>query len=300
MPYPARGLLLFLFALTLCLDVPGRACVQLIQIIGAPNVTIVAGTPTVIRIDGYETFGASPGQFCACALKQVDAIQSIDAMIAHIGIPSADSLTVFVPNPTTSAEAAALLDGDAQGFLAQSVGTIPPGAGINVEFHVTLDPGKTAIDLANDLASGLGPERAGRRAPGGGLPIIVTDEAAASGSFMDTHQEVYPAGDVVVTGTNDPPGLRNYLSRNHPNPFNPTTIIEYSIRERGRVTLTIHDVTGRVVRTLVDEVQTPRFGYSAVTWDGRSDTGTPAASGVYFYRLVAPGFSQTYKMVLLK
>jgi len=254
----------------------------------------------VIRIDGYETFGASNGQFCACALKQVDAIQSIDAMIAHIGVPNADSLTVFSPNPTTSAEGTLVLDGDAQGFLAQAIGTIPAGASINVEFYVTLKPGKTAIDLANDLSSGLGPGEASRESSAAGLPIIVTDEGTASGDFTNNHQEVYPAGTVVVTGVDDPPVPRSFLSRNHPNPFNPTTIIEYGIQDRGPVNLTIYDVSGRVVRTLVDEAQTLRSGQFKATWDGRSDAGTPAASGVYFYRLVTRGFNQTHKMVLLK
>jgi flagellar hook assembly protein FlgD len=57
-------------------------------------------------------------------------------------------------------------------------------------------------------------------------------------------------------------------------------------------------VAGELVRTLVNENRAA--GPHAVVWDGRNDTGSPVASGVYFYRLVTKGFSQTRKMVLLK
>ncbi|HUV36705.1 MAG TPA: C25 family cysteine peptidase [Patescibacteria group bacterium] len=90
------------------------------------------------------------------------------------------------------------------------------------------------------------------------------------------------------------------LRQNVPNPFNPVTAIRYSIPEAGRVRLTVHDVAGRLVRTLVDEEQVPRAGGYTVTWNGTNDAGRPVASSVYFCRLSANESSQTKKMVVLK
>ncbi|HEU4930300.1 MAG TPA: FlgD immunoglobulin-like domain containing protein, partial [Candidatus Krumholzibacteria bacterium] len=90
----------------------------------------------------------------------------------------------------------------------------------------------------------------------------------------------------------------NSLSQNHPNPFNPTTTIGYSIAKDNEVSLTIYDVAGRTVRTLVKERQ--KADVYKVVWDGSNDAGTRVASGVYFYKLVAGSFVQTKKMVLLK
>jgi flagellar hook assembly protein FlgD len=66
------------------------------------------------------------------------------------------------------------------------------------------------------------------------------------------------------------------------------------------VSLKIYNAAGQLVRTLVDEEQSPRVeGFSAM-WDGRGNRGEDVASGVYFYKLTAKEYSQTKKMVLLK
>jgi FlgD Ig-like domain len=94
------------------------------------------------------------------------------------------------------------------------------------------------------------------------------------------------------------PSLKSSLVQNYPNPFNPQTTIAFSLVARGRVSLAIYDVSGRIVRTLANE--TRAAGAYELTWDGLDDDGQAVASGVYFYRLVAPDFTQTKKMVLLK
>ena len=98
----------------------------------------------------------------------------------------------------------------------------------------------------------------------------------------------------------DPVALVNRLDDAYPNPFNPSTTIRYSIKNRGQVTLTIYNAAGQLVRTLVNEVQTPRTSGFDVVWDGTSNAGQAVSSGVYFYKLSAIGFVQTKKMVLLK
>jgi flagellar hook assembly protein FlgD len=64
------------------------------------------------------------------------------------------------------------------------------------------------------------------------------------------------------------------------------------------VSLVIYDVRGARVRTLVGEAQAA--GRYVVEWNGRTESGAPAGSGVYFCRLETPGFSDARKMVLLK
>jgi len=88
------------------------------------------------------------------------------------------------------------------------------------------------------------------------------------------------------------------LSQNYPNPFNPSTTIEYSIPAASHVRLTIYNIQGRRIATLVDGTQSQ--GRYTEEWDGLSDNGARVASGVYFYRLVTENQSDAKKMVLLK
>jgi hypothetical protein len=89
-------------------------------------------------------------------------------------------------------------------------------------------------------------------------------------------------------------GLRIYeLSPNYPNPFNPSTIIRYQLPRASHVTLTVYDVLGREVTTLVNATEEP--GYKSVQWDAGG-----VASGVYFYRLTAGEFVQVRKVSLLR
>ncbi len=106
-----------------------------------------------------------------------------------------------------------------------------------------------------------------------------------------------PTSDVkTVEGPNLPTTFA--LSQNYPNPFNPSTQIKFDIPVRSHVRLTIYNVLGQRVKTLVDREMAPNF--YIVDWDGTSDNGTHISSGVYFYKLEAEGFVETKKMVLLK
>lgn len=89
------------------------------------------------------------------------------------------------------------------------------------------------------------------------------------------------------------------LHQNTPNPFNPSTRIAFELHRPGHVSLRVHDASGRVVRTLI-EAEERGEGPHAVLWDGLSDSGARAASGVYFYHLSADGMELNRRMVLLK
>ena len=91
---------------------------------------------------------------------------------------------------------------------------------------------------------------------------------------------------------------KNELAQNYPNPFNPSTTIAFSIARDTDVELTIYDVRGALVRTLLDRHS--QRGIHRVQWDGRNESGEAVASGVYFYRLNAGSFTSTKKMVMLK
>jgi len=89
------------------------------------------------------------------------------------------------------------------------------------------------------------------------------------------------------------------LLQNHPNPFNPTTNIQYVIDESGHVLLQVFSVTGELVRTLVNANHDRADTYQ-VTWNGEGEDGRSLPSGIYFYRLDSPNGVEMKKMVLLK
>ena len=104
----------------------------------------------------------------------------------------------------------------------------------------------------------------------------------------------------VVVGIEDEATLpaAYALSRNYPNPFNPTTTIDYQLPEAAEVRLAIYNLLGQQVRTLV-AARRPAGRYKA-QWDGRNTTGEAVGSGVYLYRFSAGGFVQVRKMLLVK
>ncbi|UCF78029.1 MAG: T9SS type A sorting domain-containing protein [Candidatus Eiseniibacteriota bacterium] len=88
------------------------------------------------------------------------------------------------------------------------------------------------------------------------------------------------------------------LLQNYPNPFNPLTRIEFQLERAGPVTLRVYDVSGKLVKTLVQGTADP--GRHTVLWRGEDERGKPVASGIYVYTLEAGGMSASRKMVLLK
>jgi hypothetical protein len=106
----------------------------------------------------------------------------------------------------------------------------------------------------------------------------------------------------TVTGVGGPVPAATRLHPNHPNPFNPATEIAYEIGGSDAsmvpVRIAVYDVAGRRVRVLVDRNLRP--GSYTARWDGRTDAGEPAASGVYFCSLRAGSVRASQRMVLLK
>ncbi|MDE0635682.1 MAG: T9SS type A sorting domain-containing protein [Candidatus Poribacteria bacterium] len=96
---------------------------------------------------------------------------------------------------------------------------------------------------------------------------------------------------------------QNQLLQNYPNPFNPETWIPYQLSQDSPVSISIYDMTGKLIRTLSLGFQSAGFYNNrerAAYWDGRNALGERVASGVYFYQLTTPSFQQTRRMIILK
>lgn len=120
----------------------------------------------------------------------------------------------------------------------------------------------------------------------------IVDKTLVSGT-VDLYR-ITPETDVASSGA----PVKAAIDGNRPNPFNPTTAIDFTLPKTSRTSLVVYEVTGRLVRTLVDDVLPA--GAGSATWDGRDDAGRPVAAGVYFARLEADGVRLQRKMVLVK
>ncbi|MBN1827246.1 MAG: M20/M25/M40 family metallo-hydrolase [Candidatus Eisenbacteria bacterium] len=119
-------------------------------------------------------------------------------------------------------------------------------------------------------------------------------EAALDDFAIFLYEEISTG--VAGNGTGAP--ARVAITGNAPNPFNPTTVIRYTLPERSDVRLDLYDVNGRLVRALVRGARDA--GDRETVWDGRNDRGEPVASGVYLCRLRAGDRGDSRKIVLLR
>jgi hypothetical protein len=106
--------------------------------------------------------------------------------------------------------------------------------------------------------------------------------------------------DAGITAVRDPNAIPTVyaLDQNYPNPFNPTTTISYQLPKESNVKLTIYNILGQPVRTLVNDRQPA--SYYTIVWDGKNDRGMTISSGTYIYTITAGDFVQTKKLNLLK
>ena len=89
-----------------------------------------------------------------------------------------------------------------------------------------------------------------------------------------------------------------HLFQNYPNPFNPVTKIRYDIPKDALVSITIYDIMGRSIRSLVKSRQTA--GYRSIQWNATNNLGQPVSAGIYIYMIQAGEFMEARKLVLLK
>ena len=172
--------------------------------------------------------------------------------------------------------------------------------------------GKNDLDNPNDGNSGDG----GDPFPGSSTNRTFDDSSNPNSKLYDgSASEVSVTGisdsasimkaDLTAPQANQPPitpPLTEYpkfsLFQNYPNPCNPETTIEYSLADSCHVTLKIYNLSGQLIKTLIDEYQ--QAGSHKITWYGDNDAGQEVASSVYFYRIKAGDFGSTKKMIVLK
>ncbi|MFA5833703.1 MAG: T9SS type A sorting domain-containing protein [Bacteroidota bacterium] len=118
----------------------------------------------------------------------------------------------------------------------------------------------------------------------------ISDIGAVSNSFFQSVSSVKPVGDVM-------PGEFT-LGQNYPNPFNPSTVIEYNVPVRSNVEISIFNILGQKVASIINDVH--EAGTHRATWNGKDSFGKPVASGIYFYQMNAGSFEQVKKMMLMK
>ncbi len=137
--------------------------------------------------------------------------------------------------------------------------------------------------------------------PGHSLSLVYNN--TAGGKLVVDHANPEVQGNTIALTKNpgDAAGITptTYsLGQNYPNPFNPSTTIAYSLKNPGHVKISVYNVLGQNVRTLVNEFKDAN-AHTAV-WNGMDDAGNVVSSGVYFYRIQTGDYSDIRKMVLMK
>jgi len=133
-------------------------------------------------------------------------------------------------------------------------------------------------------------------------PYSAMDSDAPSCALTYEVRLRYDADHIYSMGSVDVPEVaapaRTRLAAPHPNPFNPQTEVAFDLARRDRVSLTVHDLRGRRVATLLDGDLEP--GRHVARWDGRDADGRMAPSGIYFLRLTTPEGAWTRKAVVAR
>ena len=134
----------------------------------------------------------------------------------------------------------------------------------------------------------------------GGTDVDFFD-AAASGTdtgnppALTTNSEFWDAGvlDAALP-------VSYNLSTAYPNPFNPTTTIDYNVEIAGNVSIVVYDLMGREVKTLVNEFKAPSNDGYSIMWDGTNNQGNLVSTGMYLYRMISNDFNKTYRLTFMK
>ena len=134
--------------------------------------------------------------------------------------------------------------------------------------------------------------------PVSGALVTITDESDTDKEYSD-----YTDCDGKYTIAFTPISVKEekpenfQIQQNYPNPFNPSTTIPFSLDEAGFVNLSIYNITGQKVITLIDTYQS--VGSHTVTWNGLDESGKSIAAGIYIYQLRFGNTVESRKMLLI-
>ncbi len=258
------------------------------------------------------TSGAAPSGFDV----------SIDAAALDIGTHTA-TITITSAEADNSPQTIAvevtiiddvdiILDPDSLFFVAMGENpesqsfNISNGSPSGVEFDWSAS--ETSAWMSLSATSGTSPSdvtvniEIGSLLPGDYQAIIIVRQITPKLSIEDDQDTVYVQLTVDQSTDVDDIGgalpTEFSLAQNYPNPFNPTTAIEFNLPKPAVVSLTVYNVLGQKVTTLIDESLSA--GNKRVVWDGTDSSGRTVQSGVYFYRISTSEFTETRKMLMMK
>lgn len=166
----------------------------------------------------------------------------------------------------------------------QTIDEITPVFRMPIDIRINFDGGYKDIVVINDK------EHAEYRYPVSSCPTGI--------EFDPGNWILKKATQVGIEEVTTRTGNRFELSQSYPNPFSNTTTINYTIPKDTHVRLAVYDVTGRLVRSLVDHSE--QAGIHSICWDGKDDQGRKAPSGVYLYKLKLDNLVFTQKVILIK
>ena len=281
--------------------------------IAVPNQTYTANTPITPLVLPEASGGTAPLRY------------SLSALPAGLAFDAATRTVSGTPSEVTDAQIIIYTVIDSAGNAAALTFTITVNQGISFDDFFNLFPsGKIVPTASHDLVEirefvvgqrveGIVlPEASGGTAPltyslSPALPAGLAFDAATrtiAGTPQAAAETAYTYAVTDANGASASLSLQTLpatfaLADNFPNPFNPATTIQYALPQAADVELTVYNVVGQPVRTLVAEHQSA--GRYAVEWDATDDSGHSLSSGMYFYRLQAGGeFREVKKMLLLK
>ena len=278
-----------------------------------PNQTYTAGTPITPLVLPEASGGTAPLRY------------SLSALPAGLAFDAATRTITGTPAAATDAVIVIYTVIDSAGEVDALTFTITVNEGISFDDFFNLFPsGKIVPTASHDLIEirefVVGqrvedlvlPEASGGTAPltyslSPALPAGLAFDAATrtiAGTPQAAAETAYTYTVTDANGASASLALQTLpatfaLADNFPNPFNPATTIQYALPQAADVELTVYNVVGQVVRTLVAEHQSA--GRYVVEWEATDDNGHSLSSGIYLYRLQAGSeFHEVKKMLLLK
>jgi len=130
------------------------------------------------------------------------------------------------------------------------------------------------------------------------FPLYFIPEAQACSLLHKALSDLSVSPSLVENDEESKAPLSFSLKQNFPNPFNSETVIEYFLPKESQVKITIYNLLGQRVKTILDRRESA--GHKRVIWDGKNEKEDVVGSGIYFYHMEAGEFAQTNKMILLK
>lgn len=181
-------------------------------------------------------------------------------------------------------------------------GSLLGSQGSTTRLFQVLDEKPGRVLIGNGLGQGQAVSGSGMLAE---LTFQIRDRRLATDTRFDLQQAFLANGADEVRRVVGVEGARLLpstfaLGQAYPNPFNPSTHIDFALSHESAARLVVYDILGRTVRTLVRAEDALPAGFYSVSWDGRDGSGRAVGNGLYFYRLETPTFTRSGKMMMLK